>query len=277
MSKQTATNSAIKSVRIDGSQAVRITQFDPESRDGMKDRETAEAELLSMRKTLNELQERLYAQSKQGVLVVLQAMDTGGKDGLIRNVFGPLNPQGVQVTCFKKPTDEELAHGYLWRIHKEVPAKGMIRVFNRSHYEDVLIARVHELAPMAVIKRRYVQINDFERYLADNGVVIIKLFLHISYAEQRERLMARLATPEKHWKFNKADLEERKRWPEYEDAYERMLNKCSTPYAPWHVIPSNSKWYRNWLVSNILVQTLENMQLDYPESQPDLQTLTIPE
>ena len=277
MSKQTATNSAIKSVRIDGSQAVRITQFDPESRDGMKDRETAEAELLSMRKTLNELQERLYAQSKQGVLVVLQAMDTGGKDGLIRNVFGPLNPQGVQVTCFKKPTDEELAHGYLWRIHKEVPAKGMIRVFNRSHYEDVLIARVHELAPLAEIKKRYVQINDFERYLTDNGVVVVKLFLHISYEEQRERLMARLATPEKHWKFNKADLEERKRWPEYEDAYERMLNKCSTPYAPWHVIPSNSKWYRNWLVSNILVQTLENMQLDYPESQPDLQTLTIPE
>jgi len=153
----------------------------------------------------------------------------------------------------------------------------MIRVFNRSHYEDVLIARVHELAPLADISKRYAQINDFERHLSDNGVVIVKFFLHISREEQRERLMARLADPEKHWKFNKADIDERKRWADYEAAYELMLEKCSTPYAPWYVIPSNSKWYRNWLAAGILLQTLEKMKPAFPEPQPDLQGLTIPE
>ncbi len=277
MSNQKTTAAAIKSIRIDGSKPVALTKFDPGTCDGIQDRQTAEAELIDMHKILNEQQQRLYAQPKHALLVVLQAMDTGGKDGLIRGVFGPLNPQGVQVTCFKRPTAEELAHGYLWRIHKETPAKGMIRIFNRSHYEDVLIARVHELAPPDVIKKRYTQINDFERYLTENGVVIVKLFLHISYEEQRERLMARLEDPEKHWKFNVADIDERKRWPDYEDAYERMLNKCSTPYAPWHIIPANRKWYRNWLVSSILVETLEKLKLDYPEPLPELKSLIIPE
>ncbi len=265
----------IKSVRLDRPQSVTLRQFDPGMRKG--DRDTSEADLAAMHVTLNALQERLYAQSSQALLVVLQAMDTGGKDGLIRHVFGPMNPQGVGVTCFKKPTSEELAHDYLWRIHKEVPAKGMIRVFNRSHYEDVLIARVHELASLADINKRYAQINDFERHLTDNGVVIVKLFLHISREEQRERLMARLANPEKHWKFNTADIDERKRWADYEAAYERMLEKCSTPHAPWYVIPANTKWYRNWLVAGILLQTLEKMKPAFPEPQPDLQGLTIPE
>lgn len=269
--------SLIKSVRLDGPQSVKLKRFDPHSRQGVKDRDVAEAALAAMHETLNTLQEKLYAQSSQALLVVLQAMDTGGKDGLIRHVFGPLNPQGVRVTCFKSPTAEDLARGYLWRIHKEVPAKGMIRVFNRSHYEDVLIARVHELAPLADIKKRYAQINDFERYLTDNGVVIVKLFLHISREEQRERLMARLANPDKHWKFDTGDIEERKLWSEYEAAYERMLDKCSTPNAPWHVIPADRKWYRNWLVAGILLQTLEKMKLAYPDPQPGLEELVIPE
>lgn len=277
MGKAMIPASLIKSISLDGPQSVKLRQFDPGSRQGIKNRDTAEADLATMHETLNTLQEKLYAQSSQALLVVLQAMDTGGKDGLIRHVFGHLNPQGVRVTCFKRPTAEELAHGYLWRIHKEVPPKGMIRVFNRSHYEDVLIARVHELAPLADINKRYAHINEFERYLADNGVVIVKFFLHISIEEQRDRLMARLADPEKHWKFNKDDINERKLWSEYEAAYERMLEKCSTPYAPWYVIPANSKWYRNWLVAGILLQTLEKMKLAYPEAQPGLAELTIPE
>lgn len=277
MAKHAVSASLIKSVRLDGPKSVKLKHFDSGSRKGVKDRDAAEADLAAMHETLNTLQEKLYAQSSQALLVVLQAMDTGGKDGLIRNVFGPLNPQGVRVTCFKKPTAEELARSYLWRIHKEVPAKGMIRVFNRSHYEDVLIARVQELAPLADINRRYAHINDFERYLADNGVVIVKLFLHISREEQRERLTARLANPDKHWKFDKADIEERKRWPAYEAAYERMLEKCSTPHAPWHVIPANRKWYRNWIVAGILLHTLEKMKLAYPDPQPGLQDLVIPE
>ncbi len=276
MAKHTVPATLIKSVRLDGSRSVKIRVFDPGSREGVRDRDAAEADLAAMREPLDTLQEKLYAQSSQALLVVLQAMDTGGKDGLIRHVFGPLNPQGVRVSCFKKPTAEELAHGYLWRIHKEVPAKGMIRVFNRSHYEDVLIARVHELAPLAVINKRYAHINDFERYLTDNGVVIVKLFLNISYEEQRERLQARLANPDKHWKFDKADIGERKRWSDYQDAYERMLDKCSTPNAPWHVIPSDRKWYRNWLVTGILLHTLEKMKLTYPDPQPGLSELTIP-
>ncbi len=277
MAKDKVSTSLIKSVRLDGPQSVKLKQFDPHARKGVSNRDAAEAELAAMHATLNTLQEKLYAQSSQALLVVLQAMDTGGKDGLIRHVFGPLNPQGVRVSCFKKPTDEEQSRGYLWRIHKQVPAKGMIRVFNRSHYEDVLIARVHELAPLAEINKRYAQINNFERYLTDNGIVVLKLFLHISHAEQRERLMARLANPDKHWKFDQSDIEERKLWPEYEAAYERMLAKCSTPHAPWHVIPADSKWYRNWLVAGILLHTLAKMKLTYPEPQAGLQDLVIPE
>lgn len=277
MSKHMASTSLIKSCRLDRSRSVKIKDFDPGARQGVKNRDTAEADLAAMHEALNTLQEKLYAQSSQSLLIVLQAMDTGGKDGLIRHVFGPLNPQGVRVTCFKKPTADELARGYLWRIHKEVPAKGMIRVFNRSHYEDVLIARVHEMAPLADINKRYAHINDFERYLTDNGVTILKFFLNISYEEQRERLQARLENPEKHWKFDKADIGERNRWSDYQAAYERMLRKCSTPYAPWYVIPSDRKWYRTWLVASILLHTLKGMKLAYPDPQPGLADLTIPE
>jgi PPK2 family polyphosphate:nucleotide phosphotransferase len=277
MARHLVSASVIKSVRLDGSLPGKLKRFDSGTRKGVTDRAAAEADLATMHEALNALQEKLYAQSSRALLVVLQAMDTGGKDGLIRHVFGPLNPQGVRVTCFKRPSAEELAHGYLWRIHKEVPAKGMIRVFNRSHYEDVLIARVHELAPLADINKRYAHINDFERYLSDTGVVIVKLFLNIGYDEQRERLQARLANPDKHWKFDKADIDERKRWADYQDAYERMLEKCSTPYAPWYVIPSDRKWYRNWLVAGILLHTLESMELAFPAPQQGLAELAIPE
>ncbi len=268
---------AIASVRLSDGKNVSLSDFKADAKAGVRNRKTAEAEQARMHERINALQEMLYAQSSQSVLVVLQAMDTGGKDGTIRHVFGPLNPQGVRVTCFKKPSAEELAHGYLWRIHKEVPAKGMIRIFNRSHYEDVLIARVHKLAPREAIEQRYAQINAFEQYLTENGVAIIKLFLHISYDEQRKRLEKRLARPDKHWKFDPADVSERKLWSEYEAAYERMLKRCSSPQAPWYVIPANRKWYRNWLVTGVLLESLERLEPAFPDAAPGLDAIRIEE
>ena len=265
----------IEAVRLTDGSKVKLEQFETSSKAGVKSRDAAAAEQARMLERINELQEVLYAQGKYAVLVVLQAMDTGGKDGTIRHVFGPLNPQGVRVTCFKKPSAEELAHDYLWRIHQEVPAKGMIRVFNRSHYEDVLIARVANLAPTAVIEQRYGQINAFERHLTENGIVILKLFLHISHDEQRERLEKRLDRPDKHWKFDPADIEAREQWDDYTDAYARMLRACSTGYAPWHVIPADRKWYRNWLVTGLLLQTLEGLDLAYPDPPPGLDDIRI--
>lgn len=277
MPKEIPSRALIKSFRCDGKEKVKLKDYTTRVTKNLPKREVAETGLVNMQQTLNSLQQKLYAQSTQSILVVLQAMDTGGKDGLIRHVFGPLNPQGVRVSCFKKPTAEEQSHGYLWRIHKEVPAQGMIRVFNRSHYEDVLIARVHELVPSATIKKRYGHINDFERYLTDCGVVVIKLFLHISYGEQHERLTARLARPEKHWKFDPADIAERLLWTDYQDAYETMLNKCSTSAAPWYIIPADRKWYRNWLVTGILLQHMQKMKLDFPPPLPDIENITIPQ
>jgi PPK2 family polyphosphate:nucleotide phosphotransferase len=224
---------------------------------------------------LNELQEVLYAQAKHAVLVVLQATDTGGKDGVIRNVFGHLNPQGVQVTSFKKPTPLELAHDYLWRVHAAVPAKGCIGVFNRSHYEDVLVVRVHDWVPRRRIAERYAQINDFERHLSENGVTILKFFLHISKDEQKERLEERLADRAKHWKFDPGDLAERKLWPEYMKAYQHVFDRCSMPWAPWYVIPADHKWYRNLIVARILRTTLEDLDLRYPAPAPGLKALTV--
>jgi len=265
----------IEAVRLADGKAVKLDRFKTASKAGVKDRDAAAAAQARMLERVNELQEMLYAQGKYAVLVVLQAMDTGGKDGTIRHVFGPLNPQGVRVSCFKKPSAEELAHDYLWRIHQEVPAKGMIRVFNRSHYEDVLVARVAKLAPAEAIEQRYGQINAFEQYLTENGVVILKLFLNISHNEQRKRLKSRLANPDKHWKFDPADIEAREQWDAYVDAYERMLRACSTAYAPWYVIPADRKWYRNWLVAGLLLQTLEGLDLAYPEPAPGLDAVRI--
>ena len=224
---------------------------------------------------LESLQEVLYAEGKHKVLVVLQAMDTGGKDGTIRHVFDGTNPQGVKVASFKKPTPEELAHDYLWRVHAHTPGSGEITVFNRSHYEDVLVVRVHNLVPEQRWSGRYEHINGFERALADEGTTIVKFFLHISKSEQRRRLQARLDTPDKQWKFSKGDLAERQRWDEYVDAYEAALSKTSTSHAPWYVIPADRKWYRNLAISQILVDTLNGFDMSFPPPEDDLTGIVV--
>ncbi|MBN1557042.1 MAG: polyphosphate kinase 2 family protein [Lentisphaerae bacterium] len=261
--------------RIRPGRACRLARLDPGGTPGMKKRGDAEEALGRMQRRLSDLQEVLYAGAEQALLVVIQAMDTGGKDGTIRHVFGPLNPQGVRVTSFKAPSGEELAHDYLWRIHAEAPRKGMIRIFNRSHYEDVLIARVHALAPKKEIERRYGQINAFEQYLSENGITILKFYLHISRKEQKKRLESRLARPDKHWKFDPGDLAERKRWDSYRRAYEKALSRCSTAWAPWHVIPADHKWYRNYAVARIVLETLQGMRLRYPAAPPDLDKVVV--
>jgi PPK2 family polyphosphate:nucleotide phosphotransferase len=224
---------------------------------------------------LGELQERLYAESRQSLLVVLQATDAGGKDGTIRHVFRGLNPQGVRVASFKAPSHEELAHDFLWRIHKETPRRGEVGVFNRSHYEDVLIVRVHELVPEDTWRRRFGHIREFEQTLVDSGTTIVKLMLHISRGEQRKRLQSRLDDPAKHWKFNAADLDERERWDDYHAAFEDAISETSTPDAPWYVIPADKKWYRNWIVLRILLETLEAMDPKFPPPAVGLDKIVI--
>jgi PPK2 family polyphosphate:nucleotide phosphotransferase len=238
-------------------------------------KEAGLAEVGKLTTRLGELQELLYAEGKHKVLVVLQAMDTGGKDGTIRRVFSGVNPQGVHVVSFKVPTPEELAHDFLWRIHKVVPGKGEMTIFNRSHYEDVLVVRVHNLVPPEVWQQRYDQINEFERLLAETGTTILKFYLHIDLDEQKERLQARLDDPTKHWKFRLGDLRERKRWPDYMAAYEEALSKTSTPYAPWYIVPANRKWYRDLVISSILVETLESLDMKFPPPEEDLNGVVI--
>ncbi|MEM1043304.1 MAG: polyphosphate kinase 2 family protein [Bacteroidota bacterium] len=218
---------------------------------------------------IDDLQERLYAESEQSLLIVLQAMDGAGKDSTIRSVFGPLNPQGVRVASFKAPTKEELAHDFLWRVHRQAPEAGHIRIFNRSHYEDVLVVRVHEWADAETIERRYDHINHFEALLADRGTCILKLMLHVSPEYQLERMRRRLRKPDKHWKFNPEDLEERKLWDDYQDAFEVALARCSTEAAPWYVIPAEERWFRDLVVSQLVLETLEDMDPQYPEPSFD--------
>lgn len=238
-------------------------------------KEAGLAEVGKLTTRLGELQELLYAEGKHKVLVVLQALDTGGKDGTIRRVFSGVNPQGVHVASFKVPTPEELAHDFLWRIHKVVPGKGEMTIFNRSHYEDVLVVRVHDLVPPEVWQQRYDQINEFERLLAETGTTILKFYLHIDLDEQKERLQARLDDPAKHWKFRLGDLRERKRWPDYMTAYEDALSNTSTPYAPWYIVPANRKWYRDLVISSILVETLESLDMKFPPPEEDLNGVVI--
>lgn len=228
-------------------------------------KKAAKKELADLADRLGELQARLYAEGRQALLIVLQGMDTAGKDSTIRHVFRAVNPQGVRVTSFKKPTALELAHDYLWRVHAQTPARGEIGIFNRSHYEDVLVVRVHDLVPEAVWSRRYDQINAFERLLVEEGTRIVKFFLHISREEQRKRLEARLENPRKNWKFNPADLAERKRWDDYMAAYADALARTSSAYAPWYAVPADRKWQRNLIVASVLVEALEAMNPRYPE------------
>jgi PPK2 family polyphosphate:nucleotide phosphotransferase len=224
---------------------------------------------------IDRLQEVLYAQAKYALLVVLQGLDTSGKDGTIRRVFSPLNPLGAVATSFKKPTPGELAHDFLWRIHKAVPPAGMIGIFNRSHYEDVLVPRVHAMIPGDRIEVRYRQINAFEQHLAENDVAILKFYLHISKKEQKARLEARLEDPTKRWKFNPADLAERKHWGDYISAYQIALQRCSTQWAPWFIVPADRKWYRNAVVARIVRATLEALDLTYPSEMAGLAQLRI--
>lgn len=234
------------------------------------DKEEAGRRVDDMRMELASLQEKLYAQRRHRVLIVLQAMDTGGKDGLIRHLFTGVNPMGVQVARFERPTGEELAHDYLWRVHARVPASGQIVVFNRSHYEDVLTVRVNGMVPEKVWRRRYAHIRHFESLLADEGTTILKFYLHIDNEEQRERLQARLDDPEKNWKFDAHDLEQRKLWNEYMVAFRDAIVETDRKEAPWFVIPSNRKWFRNYAVMSILLDRLRRLDIDYPAADPQL-------
>ena len=254
-----------------------IKNTDPSDTFDLENKKKSKEELIKIHEELIELQEILYAQGKHAVLIILQAMDTGGKDSTIRHVFGPLNPQGVRVVNFKAPCGMELTHDYLWRIHKEIPRKGLIGIFNRSHYEDVLVARVHNLAPAEEIEQRYEQMNAFEKYLTENHVLILKFMLHISKAEQKARLEKRLEKPDKHWKFDKSDLEERKYWDDYMQAFDKALNQCSTKYAPWYVIPSNHKWARDVMVGTIALERIKALNLTYPKPPSGLNDIKIPD
>lgn len=262
--------------RVKPGSQINLSQWNPDDKsafDGKKQK--GRKALRALNERLESLQELLYAEDKHKVLVVLQAMDTGGKDGTIRHVFEGINPQGVKVASFKVPTPEELAHDYLWRVHKQTPGQGEIIIFNRSHYEDVLVVRVHNLAPPQVWGRRYAHINDFERLLADEGTTILKFFLHISLDEQKERLQARLGEPHKRWKFSLGDLDERKLWPDYMRAYEDVLSKTSTEWAPWYIVPANRKWYRNLVVATVLVEALEGLDMRYPQPEEGLEGVVI--
>lgn len=256
---------------------INLADYDPRfTGDYQKKAETKSALKRNVKK-LQDLQEVMWAEGKHSLLIVLQALDAGGKDGTIRQVMRGVNPQGCQVTSFKVPTDEELAHDYLWRVHKATPRKGYIGIFNRSHYEDVLVVRVHELVAEQVWQKRYEQINQFEKLLADCGTQIVKFFLHISREEQKERFQARLDDPRKNWKFSIKDVKERDHWDEYTRAYEDALNLCSTPWAPWYVIPADHKWYRNLVISEILVETLEKLDMSFPPPLPDAGQIVIPD
>jgi PPK2 family polyphosphate:nucleotide phosphotransferase len=255
--------------RIDPNASVNLDDFETYYSGEIKKKE-GKARLKEHNKTLRDLQELLYAEGKRKVLVILQGIDTSGKDSTIEHVFGDVNPQGTKVTNFKVPSKKELAHDYLWRVHQHTPGNGEIVIFNRSHYEDVLVVRVHELVPKEVWGKRYEHINAFEKLLADEGTTIMKFFLNVSKKEQAERFLARLDRPYKRWKFNPGDLEERKYWDNYKAAYEDMLSLTSKPWAPWYVIPSDRKWYRNLVIASIIEQTIKNLDMKYPAEVEDI-------
>jgi PPK2 family polyphosphate:nucleotide phosphotransferase len=254
---------------------IKLSEIDPGSAPGVRDKEEAVQQLQKNLERLAVLQLLLYAEDKRAVLVILQGIDASGKDGTIRHVMTGLNPQGCHVTPFKVPNSEELSHDFLWRIHKKVPSKGEIGVFNRSHYEDVLVARVHKLVPKDIWSARYEQINNFEKILSENNVTILKFFLYISKDEQKKRFEQRLVNPEKNWKFSVADLEDRKYWDDYMSAYEDAINRCSTPHAPWYIIPANKKWFRNLAVSQVMLETMEDMKMAFPKPPLDPSTLEV--
>jgi PPK2 family polyphosphate:nucleotide phosphotransferase len=240
---------------------------------GDKAKDKAQVEQMAQR--IADLQDVLYAERRRKLLIVLQGMDTSGKDGTVRGVFGRIDPLGIRTVAFKAPSDVEKEHDYLWRIHQQVPAQGEILIFNRSHYEDVLVTRVHGWIDDKECRRRYAQIRDFERMLAETGTTILKFFLHISKDEQKERLQARIDNPEKHWKFDPKDIEERKYWDDYQQAYERAIRETDAEHAPWYDIPADSKTHRNLAIASVVLETMENMRLAYPPPKPELARLKI--
>ncbi len=262
--------------RIQPGQTVNLSQRDPEDNSLFPIQKKEGKKILKeLNKELEALQELLYAEGKQKILIVLQAMDAGGKDGTIRHVFEGVNPQGVKVASFKVPSKKEMAHDYLWRVHAQTPGKGEITIFNRSQYEDVLVVRVYQLVPETVWFRRYEHIRAFEKMLADEGTIILKFYLHISREEQKERFQDRLDEPDKNWKFSLGDLEKRGQWEQYIEAYQDVLGKTSTESAPWYVIPANRKWYRNLVISTIIINTLKNLEMEFPEPEDDLSGVVI--
>lgn len=270
-----STNMNTDEYRISPESTFSLSDWNPGDTAGIENKAQAKKEFKKIRKRIRKLQERLFAEKGQSLLIILQATDTGGKDGTIKHVFRGVNPQGCQVRSFKEPTDLELAHDFLWRYHMQTPADGYITIFNRSQYEDVLVVRVKNLVDDETWKKRYEQINNFEKMLSENGTRILKLFLHISRDEQKERLQARLDNPDKNWKFSRADLADRKLWDEYQTAYQAAIARCSTDVAPWYVVPANHKWFRNLLVANLVEATLENMNPQFPPAEPGISEIMI--
>lgn len=271
--------------RVKPGETIDLNDYDPADKalidtgDGKADKAAGKERYLELNARLEELQELLYAEGKHKLLIVLQAMDAGGKDSAIRSVFEGCNPQGVTVTSFKVPTEEERGHDYLWRVHQHTPKSGMISVFNRSHYEDVLVVRVKGFVPEAQWQKRFGHIRNFEQLLADEGTTVLKFFLNVSRDEQKQRFQDRLDRPDKHWKFRMGDLDDRVLWGEFQGAYQDMLNRTSTEDAPWYIVPADRKWYRDVVISQILVNTLEGLQMAYPapEEDVDFATVTIPD
>jgi PPK2 family polyphosphate:nucleotide phosphotransferase len=263
--------------RVEPGAPIQLAKIDPDQAEGFERKKDVRDELDKQSKRIGELQARLYAERKQSLLIVLQAMDTGGKDGTIKHVFDHVNPQGCQVWSFKAPSSEESEHDFLWRYHEKTPPRGMVTIFNRSHYEDVLIVRVKNLVPFTVWRERYRMINDFEHLLTLNNTVVVKFFLHISKDEQKRRLESRLEDPDKRWKFSSNDIKERAYWDEYQAAFQDAINECSTEYAPWYVVPANKKWYRNLVIARTIADTLEAMNPQYPAAEANLEGIAIPD
>ena len=256
-------------------ECISLSDYPPEYTGTYEKKGQTKRRLKKLHKHLLKLQELLYAGNRHALLIILQGMDTCGKDGTTRKVMAGINVQGCDVVNFKVPSADELSRDFLWRAHKAAPPKGKIGIFNRSHYEDVLVVRVHDLVPEQVWTQRYQQINDFERMLVENGTVVLKFFLHISKDEQKERLESRISDPTKHWKITEADIRERAYWEDYMQAYEAVLQKCSTDWAPWHIIPANKKWYRNLIITECIVETLKKLDMKYPEPSADVTKFSI--
>jgi PPK2 family polyphosphate:nucleotide phosphotransferase len=262
-----------KKFRVEEGSKVRLSEIDAGYRGGHEDKDSVQPELEEYVQRLHSLQYLLHAENKRSLLIVLQGMDAAGKDGIVTHVLGAMNPQGCRVYGFRPPTAEELAHDYLWRVHQVTPRKGYVAVFNRSHYEDVLIVRVHALVPQAVWSRRYDEINAFEKELSNEGTHILKFYLHIDKDEQLARFKDRLDDSRAHWKISESDYAEREYWDKYEEAYEDAIRKCSTAYAPWYIIPSNHKWFRNLAVSQIIVNILESLDMKFPAPTVNLEEI----